>query len=407
MFDEDCGGAGTGHRQPSRGGVIVKPNADPNGAGSTVASLHQNASLIETFSCTVGAVRNTFWYLWRSKVQGATVQEVTIGIATPPGMTAANGYFSAASALGYDGSESLAFRMYYGEEPGKTACALCAGACDIASLNTTVGLLGRDEGLPMVAFYGKARRTHRWFAVVGESAICSLSDLKGKRIACDFDHLRPLAEAALAEENVPAGAFEWVAWRGSGMHTRDMIAPLRAGEIDAVFLIDWNHGDFIAEGLPLRRLPSRALDRIRLSSCLWTSENYLQRHPDAVAGVGRALAKVTVFALANPEAAVHLMWRQEPGTRPPSGDTHVLRRDLEIMKARLECFAPDPAVDWRWGAIEPSEIVAWQNFLINSGALKRRADPKTIYTGQFVDRFNDFDADAVRAQAQAFRASND
>jgi hypothetical protein len=74
------------------------------------------------------------------------------------------------------------------------------------------------------------------------------------------------------------------------MATRDMIAPLRAGEIDAVFLIDWNHGDFIAEDLPLRRLPSRALDRIRLSSCLWTSEDHLRRHPGTVAGVGRALA---------------------------------------------------------------------------------------------------------------------
>jgi NitT/TauT family transport system substrate-binding protein len=334
------------------------------------------------------------------------VQEVTIGIATPPGMTAANGYFSAASALGYDSGESLTFRIYYGEEPGTTARALCAGACDIASLNTTVGLLGRDEGLPMVAVYGKARRTHRWFAVVGDSPIRRLSDLKDKRIACDFDHLRPLAEAALAEENVRTS--EWLPWRGSGMQTRDMIGPLGTGEIDAVFLIDWNHGDFIAEGLPLRRLPSRALDRIRLSSCLWTSENYLQRHPDAVAGVGRALAKMTVFALANPEAAVRLMWQQEPGTRPPSGDTRILRRDLEIMKARLECFAPDPAeADWRWGLIEADEIVAWQNFLIGCGSLKRRADPKSIYTGQFVDRFNDFDADAVRAQARAFRAAND
>jgi hypothetical protein len=59
----------------------------------------------------------------------------------------------------------------------------------------------------MIAFYGKARRTHRWFAVI-------------ERIACDFDHLRPLGEAALAEEGVPPSAFEWVAWSGSGMLSR-------------------------------------------------------------------------------------------------------------------------------------------------------------------------------------------
>ena len=71
-------------------------------------------------------------------------EKVTIGIAVPRGMTAANGYFAAASALGYDRDEGLEFAIHYGDEPGATAQALCAGACDIASLNLTVGLLGRE-----------------------------------------------------------------------------------------------------------------------------------------------------------------------------------------------------------------------------------------------------------------------
>ena len=91
-------------------------------------------------------------------------------------------------------------------------------------------------------------------------------------MSCDFPHLPLLAEAALAAEGVRAGDFRWVPWRGSGMETRAMLEPLRRSEVEAVFLIVWNHGDFIAEGLPLRRLPSRALDRIRLSSCLRVSE---------------------------------------------------------------------------------------------------------------------------------------
>jgi NitT/TauT family transport system substrate-binding protein len=223
--------------------------------------------------------------------------KIRIGIATPPGMTAANGYFSAASALGYDRQEGLRFEMYYGGEPGATAHALCSGDCNIASLNTTVGLLGCEEDLPLKAVYGKARRTHRWFAVSPESPIHSLVDLKGKVISCDFPHLQALGEAALAEEGVPRGTYHWAQWRGSGMETRGMIEPLRRGDVDAVFLIDWNAGDFIAEGLPLRRLPSKALDRIRLSSCLWVSESYLVNKPDAIVGTGRALAKATVFAL--------------------------------------------------------------------------------------------------------------
>jgi NitT/TauT family transport system substrate-binding protein len=332
------------------------------------------------------------------------MQKVVVGVATPPGITAANGYFSAASALGYDREEGLEFEMFYGDEPGATARALCAGKCDVASLNTTVGLLGRDEGLPMIAFYSKARRTHRWFAVVPDSPVRSLADLKGKRIACDFDHLRPLAEAALAEEGVVPGSFSWVPWRGSGMQAGGMVEPLRGGDVDAVFLIDWNDGDFIAEGLKLRRLASKGLDRIQLSSCLWASESYLREYSDAVAGTGRALAKVTVFALENPEAAVHLMWQQAPETRPTAAEQdRILLRDVEIMKARLSCFSPDPAEKkWVWGFIDAREIAAWQDFLIASNAIRERLPPDLFYTDKFVDRFNDFDADALRAQARAF-----
>jgi NitT/TauT family transport system substrate-binding protein len=333
-------------------------------------------------------------------------QTARIGIATPPGMTAANGYFSAACALGYDRDEGLAFEMRYGGEPGATARALCEGACDIASLNTTVGLIGREQGLPMIAVYGKARRTHRWFAVMPESPIRVLSALKGARLACDFSDLAPLAEAALAEEGVPRGTYKWVAWRGSGMATRDMIEPLRRGDVDAVFLIDWNDGDFIAEGLRLRRLPSRALDRIKLSSCLWVSERCLNDSKDAIAGVGRALAKVTTFALENPQAAVRLMWQQEPRTRPASGDLdRVLHRDLEIMKARLDSFHIDPRdKDPRWGVIDRHEIVAWQDFLLASGAIRERLDPESFYSNELVERFNRFDAKRIKEAARAFGA---
>ena len=328
-----------------------------------------------------------------------------IGVATPWGMTAANGYFSAASALGFDREEGLEFEIYYGGDPDRTASALCTGDCDIASLNTTIGLLGRQSGLPMVAVYGKARRAHRWFAVVPESPICSLADLKGKRIACDFDNLRPLAEAALAEEGVPTSSFEWVPWRGSGMEATGMIEPLRSSEVDAVFLIDWNDGDFTAAGLRLRRIPSKGLDRIRLSSCLWTSDCYLQEHSDAIASTGRAMAKVTVFALENPEAAVRLMWRDRPETRPSMQDeVRVLHRDLEIMKARLSCFGPDASEkNWRWGFIDDSELAVWQDFLIASGAVRQRLDPQLFSTAAFLERFNDFDAEAVRAKAREFR----
>jgi NitT/TauT family transport system substrate-binding protein len=181
-----------------------------------------------------------------------------------------------------------------------------------------------------------------------------------------------------------------------------MLDPLRRGDVDAVFLIDWNAGDLIAEGLPLRRLPSKALDRIRLSSCLWVSEEFLANKPAMIVGAGRALAKVTVLGLENPEKIVRLMWKQHSETRPAPPDLdRVLFRDLEIMKARLDSFRIDPTDrDPRWGSIDEREIAAWQDFLLASGAVKHRLDLKIFYDDSFVDDFNRFDAEKIRMEAR-------
>ena len=331
------------------------------------------------------------------------MKRVVIGLPIPEKLTAAYGYFGTATALGYDRAEGLAFELVYPDDPGTAARALCDGRCELAPLNTTVGLISCERGLAMTAVYSSSRRAHRWFAVLPDSAITALVDLRGKRIACDFPDLRPLAEAALAEEGVARSEITWVPWRGSGMETREMIGPLHAGEVDAVFLIDWNHGDFIAEGLHLRRLPSQALDRITLSSCLWVASAGVDRYADIIGGVGRALAKTTLFALTNPVAAVQLMWDSHPETRPAVHErAGVLRRDVAIMRARLDTLDPTGSRDPRWGVIERDEVVAWQDFLLGSGALGRRIDPERYYTNAHVDRFNAFDGGQVIAQARNF-----
>jgi NitT/TauT family transport system substrate-binding protein len=182
-----------------------------------------------------------------------------------------------------------------------------------------------------------------------------------------------------------------------------MVEPLRSGAVDAVFLIDWNDGDFLAEGLPLRRIPSIALDRLRMTSCLWLASPAVEANGDLVAGVGRAMARTTVFALENPAAVVPLMWERCPETRPASADRdRALRRGVAITRARLATLALDETTGPRWGALTTAEVVAWQDLLLASGAITRRLPPEVYFDASFVDRFNDFDAAAVRTRARAF-----
>ncbi len=321
-------------------------------------------------------------------------EKFTIGVATPSGMGPAYAYLTPALALGYDREEGLEFAFFQGGEPGATAESLAAGACDIACLNTIVGFLGREQGLPMLAVGSKARRAHRYFAVLPQSPAAALPDLAGKRIACDFEHLHPLAEAALAEEGVASGGFQWVPWRGSGMEAHGMVEPLRRGEVDALFLMDWNDGDFRAEGLPLRHLRSRLLERIRVSSCYWTTETNFAAHGERLARGLRAIQKSLVYSFANPEAALKAMWQTHPETRPPpASHAAVLRRDLAVLEACLEPMRIDPGdSDPRWCAIPAEEMAAWQAFLVRSGAIGPGFELARCYTTALVSTINDFDA---------------
>jgi NitT/TauT family transport system substrate-binding protein len=324
-------------------------------------------------------------------------RKFTIGVATPSGMGPAYAYLAPIAALGYDSEEGLELAVFYGGEPSATARSLCAGACDVAFLNTIVGFLGRLEGMPMVAIGSKARRAHRYFAVLPDGPIRCLNDLVGKRIACDFPQLQVLAEAALHEEGVAGHAFEWVAWRGSGMEAAGMIEPLRRGDVHAAFIMDWTDGDFVAHGFRLRHLQSNLLNRIRVSSCYWTTESRLAADADFLARGLRAIQKSLVFSFANPEETLRLMWQIFPESKPADGAT---RRQLEILKACLEpmrIHANDS--DPRWCAIPEQAMAAWHELLRRSEILSAELDVKGCYSGALVDRVNQFDAAPIREAA--------
>ncbi|MBT5413637.1 MAG: ABC transporter substrate-binding protein [Rhodospirillaceae bacterium] len=333
-------------------------------------------------------------------------ETVTIGVATPARMTVHYAYLTPATALGYDWDEGLDLRIFHGGEPGATAQAIAAGKCDIASLNTIVGFVGRfEEGIPMLAVGSAARRSHRYFAVLEDSPIRDLADLAGKRIACDFPHLQVLAHAALAEVGVPPESFEWVGWHGSDMDCAGMTEPLRRGEADAMFVMDWILPDARNRGLALRTLRSALFERISASSCYWTTDAIFAARRDALGRALRAIAKSVAFSFANPEAAVRAMWEVYPDTKPVSGDPEaVLRAETEVLKtclARMRIGETDP--DPRWCAISDDAMRTWQETLTRTGTIRAGADHRLLYTTELVDGINDFDAEAVRAAAREHR----
>lgn len=134
-------------------------------------------------------------------------------------------------------------------------------------------------------------------------------------------------------------------------------------------------------------------------------EEFLQANPDALAALGRAVAKATVFAMENPEAAVRIHWKVYPDAKPKGlGEDKALKDAVFLLKEGLKIFDFKEGDRLRrWGAWDAEE---WQRFadaMVELGVVKAKVPPTEVYMNAFVERFNAFDAAKVRAQARAYR----
>ena len=64
---------------------------------------------------------------------------------------------------------------------------------------------------------------------------------------------------------------------------------------------------------------------------------------------------------------------------------------------------PDP----RWGAITLEEIRHWQEFMLSTGAIRKRRQPREYFTDLLVAKYNDFDPAIVSEQARRFQVDGD
>ena len=313
-----------------------------------------------------------------------------------------------AEILGYGAEEGLDLNVELSDNPKTSVNAVVAGKGDMTFVNIVFSLLQRDEGIPFVPFYAFVRVQNRAFSVPKDSPIKSLSDLRGKTVGLHYDdpELFQFARAALIGAGVnPDSEVSFKPLPGSPLDGPRMAKALRDGDVQAVWQLDVLAGFLEVEGVPVRLLPAPAIDRLTPSSCLETLDDRLKARPEAYAAVGRAVAKATLFAITNPEAAIRLMWKTYPGTAPRAGDdpARALRRELAALKVRLAGHRIDGARVPKWGAISRQEMVDWQDFLLSTKAIKTRRDPAIYYSDALVAQFNAFDPAPVIASAKNFK----
>lgn len=337
---------------------------------------------------------------------GAGAESTTIEFGLPTTMGANNAPLAVAVGHGYFEDEGLNVNVTSTGGSAPTLQAVISGQLDIGSATPEPVLQfaesgGEFGGVTMV--YNYVRKPTGSIAVLADSGIESLQDLAGATIgnsSLGSGNLL-LADAILDSVGLePESDYQHIAV-GTGAAA---LQALQSGQVQALSLWDTEYAAMEAQGAELRTFTSEEAADL-FSTTYFASPQLLETDPAAVEAFGRAMARATYFTQLNPEAALKVMYETYPETRTAGvPEEEQVAADLVALEARLELLvADDPQGTHSWGAYDPAAVASWTTFALATDVVTTELAPETLYTNDFVDAYNDFDAAAVEADAEEMR----
>ncbi|MBS0560638.1 MAG: ABC transporter substrate-binding protein [Proteobacteria bacterium] len=286
---------------------------------------------------------------------------------------------------------------------GSAACveAVADGSLPyaLASIEPLAAAGAKDAGVRN--FYTAYQGNIYGLAVPADSPIRSAADLRGKRIGVTSLTSGGVLVARALAANAgldPAHDITLVVV-GEGAHAAALTAH---AAVDALCLYDVQYAMVEAAGVPLRMLDNGAIAHFPSNGLLATDTTLSVRRADSVA-LARGYAMGTVFAIANPVAAVRILHEVWPQTVPDGMDPVAVREDLRALGARIPNWRLEAGGVTRWGESSLANYDAYLAFLARNGAAPAALPAADLVTNDLIPDINRFDADAVAAQARAWR----
>src|SRR5947209_351592 len=304
-----------------------------------------------------------------------------------------------ANQLGYMKEEGIDLDLQVVNGSSAVVQQLAAGNAQMAVILAPNTLLGFAEGVKYKAFYDFLTRNTFDVKVMPDAPINRLADLKGKNIGT-IDLTRgdlPLLRAQLQRAGLaPARDVTFVAL-GPTMSVHAL--ALKEGKVQALNL-SWNNTVSVeAVGGKLKCITCDSEELQLASETTVATDAVFKQDRRYVVGLGRAMAKATLFAETNPDAAIAIMKKVVPAEHTdPAFTKTFFNAALVIMKPRQP------------GKYGLHDIGGWdrlQNFMAvpTEGAtgMTTKVDVKQLVTNELVDEMNKFDAEAVRKQARDYK----
>ncbi|HET7341610.1 MAG TPA: ABC transporter substrate-binding protein [Methylomirabilota bacterium] len=260
----------------------------------------------------------------------------------------------------------------------------------------------RPQGVKARIFYTAYQGNIYGIAVPADSPARTIKDLKGKTIGVISMGSAgvQVAKALAATAGLNPDKDVTIVAAGEGAQTAAMV---RNKQVDALSQYDTQYAMVENAGVKLRMLPTREIDRYPSNGFL-ALEDTLKNHRAEAVAVARGYAMGTVFAIANPEAAVRILYEVFPQTKPTGKDeATALRDDTKVLQARIINWKLDKAGVKRWGENSPANYQAYADFLLKWNVIKEKVSAQDLVTNDLIDDINKFDAAKVAVEAKAWK----
>lgn len=300
------------------------------------------------------------------------------------GVAQAQGYFRAANV-----------EVSYLTSPGTVAVvqAIASGTTDMGQADTLSLDAAIAQGVTDVkAVCSYVAKNIYYLAVPEDSPIRTAADLKGKKVGLSslatgvfFNAQVMLKDAGIDPKDV---TFVTIAAPGA------QLEALRTKQVDALSIIDVTVGTFQNQGQRLRLMQPAGPMRWQWNVVV-AKASFLKDHPDAVAGVCRAMQQSELFVKTNPKKALEVFkqWGGDSGGVPDD-------QAVAVVVSRADPgFTTYDEGKHKWGWLNVDAMDGLADLYFGLGLLEKKVSVKAYYTNELLDRIQ-FDQDQVKSQAK-------
>ena len=312
--------------------------------------------------------------------------------------------FAIATKMGWFSQAGLRIELV--PLPGSTDCVKSVATRDVSYSLPSIEPLAiiRQQGVKIKNYYTAYQGNIYGIAVPTDSPIRKFEDLKGKRIGVISMSSAGviIARALAANHGMDPDRDISIVVAGEAGQTA---ALLRSGQVDALSQFDTQYALTENAGAKLRLFDASEIAKFPSNGLIALEDTLSGKRAEAVA-LGQAYAKGTIFAIANPAAAVRILWDVFPQTKATGKDeATALKDDVKVLEARARNWRLEAGDVTKWGENSEANYAAYLDFLLKWGVLKQKVDVKDIITNELIADMNKFDPAEIEAAAKKHAAN--